>query len=309
MSTATAPSSSSASIAAAVPTPTAGRPHIYPAVYCPPCISQHAHTSHAKRIISVIKAVRGEVYGECVRNMLHVDAQNKSPPAITRIHCRVNDRHIAHILVTLLGVDYKVAGTNVSSDFSEGTYIIRMSAPCDPGVITLDITTMPRNMWRLDRPSFDIDTLASNSQSLYVYTVPSPGDPAHPIDVILSRVMSKKFALLHHDSTGKKTAIALKHAVDLVASGWIMDDRVLGARGWLASFWKDVRLIRRNPIAISDECSICQEKFRASDIVVVLPCSHAFHGFCDQKHCTGGICTWVETNASCPCCRRVICGN
>lgn len=47
-------------------------------------------------------------------------------------------------------------------------------------------------------------------------------------------------------------------------------------------------------------CSICLEDYVKLDMVMSLPCNHAFHESC--------LSTWLSTARSCPCCRGNVCG-
>ena len=45
----------------------------------------------------------------------------------------------------------------------------------------------------------------------------------------------------------------------------------------------------------AEECPVCQEGFRAGQLVTVLPCEHAFHADCAEQ--------WLRRKATCPVCR------
>ncbi|PNH02721.1 Protein goliath [Tetrabaena socialis] len=112
------------------------------------------------------------------------------------------------------------------------------------------------------------------------------------------------------DMTHKRLAYTVGEAIKLVNDGWCMDDSALGSRSWLAARWADLKHPNsshetQRPVC-SDVCSICQEAFTASDVALLLPCSHAFHGFCDRKLLSGGISRWLEDNVTCPCCRQLV---
>lgn len=50
-----------------------------------------------------------------------------------------------------------------------------------------------------------------------------------------------------------------------------------------------------------DECAICLDRFKSSEKVIHLPCTHQFHSDC--------LLPWIETNAHCPCCRTIVIGS
>ena len=264
--------------------------------YCPPCMSFPARAVQFKRIVGVIKALRGEIYGKSVRDMISVDLpySNKNQYVMDSIKCRFADMKSVYTLISILRVDYTVL-----DDSDDGIFIVQLKPNSS---IRLETTTILRNMWRLDRPSFDVDGLASNNTSMFVYTLPTPFDPADNMTVILSRILNQKFSLAVIDATNKRTAVTVVEAIRMVQSGWTMDNKMLGPRSWIASTWKNLVEMK------SDECSICQERFGPADIVIALPCSHVFHGFCDKTQ-KGGICRWLQDNSSCPCCRRNVCGH
>ena len=261
--------------------------------------------SHFKRVVAVIKSLGGDVYGSCIRDVLEYDARVKVTawPTLSAIKCRFNSVKSIHALVSVLKVDYALNQdvNAVASDLT--TLVIKLPAPCDPGAIRVDATTVVRYMWRLERPSFDVDTLASNSTALFVYTLPTPNEPSDAISTTLFRINTRKFSLFQLDPTAKRTASIVAEAIALIANGWEMDDATLGPRGWIAAAWNDMHDIRKIKRKVcGDECAICQERFKPSDIVVALPCTHAFHGRCENE--TGGLCEWLEDKSTCPVCRR-----
>ncbi|PNH02719.1 hypothetical protein TSOC_011271 [Tetrabaena socialis] len=269
-----------------------------------------------KRIIAVIKALKGDVYGSCVRDIIQYDSHifgrsEQPPPANTMgtIQCRLSDRSQLSTTLSILRIDYDVTSID-SLDYTEGLFRVRLKAPCSPGVVTLHVTTMVRNLWRLQRPLFDVDTLASGNASIFIYTLPTPNDATDAVSSIMVRILARRFSLIHMDMTHKRLAYTVGEAIKLVNDGWCMDDSALGSRSWLAARWADLKHPNsshetQRPVC-SDVCSICQEAFTASDVALLLPCSHAFHGFCDRKQGTGGISRWLEDNLTCPCCRQLV---
>ena len=49
-------------------------------------------------------------------------------------------------------------------------------------------------------------------------------------------------------------------------------------------------------IMSSDECSICLEKFKVDDKIILLKCSHKYHSHCITK--------WFDKDKTCPICRQ-----
>lgn len=294
-------------------------------------MSLQTRASHFRRVLMTIKACRGDVYGQCVRDMLQYDAvASQSDPNVMRlpfeshrtfmrqIRCRLNDRTLLNTLLMVLRVDYCVTfAPSVTLDVRDDetmvddlVYNISFGHEPEQIQVTLHVCTMFRNMWRLQRPAFDVDMLASSGTSIYVYTSPSMYSPADQVGTVLSRVFAKRFAPVNPDATAKSMAMAVVAAADMVLDGWTMDNTVLGGRHqqhWAVCQWKDVIPRYGAQRVKGDECSICQERFRHADVVLLLPCSHAFHCHCSGKRdSSDGICRWIQLNDSCPCCRKNI---
>lgn len=278
---------------------------------------QHVHALQFKRIASVAKALKGEIYGESVRDMLAYDFQAATlvpqsfGSGLGTLRVRFDDIRSWYSFLSVLRVDYKVTPAPASESASgeeshepREAVTVSLSPPSHPGTLRIVLSDEPRVAWRTRRPCFDVDALACNRTGVYLYTTMTPHDALAGAGIagVLGRIYARRFCLTAVDPTPRETARAAKRAVALVRAGWTMDDAWLGAKSWLAAHWKDVPKER----VCSEECSICQERFLPHDVAVVLPCQHAFHGFCDQKYCAGGICTWLTDNASCPCCRRVL---
>ncbi|PNH12595.1 hypothetical protein TSOC_000461 [Tetrabaena socialis] len=254
----------------------------------------------------MIKALKGEVYGAGVRDIIQYDAMTtKTPlPIMSDIKCRFKEVYWVRALYALMRVDYDIIHPE-ARDYTDWCFRVRLRPPCFPGAITIHVTTMVRNLWRLERPFFDVDTLASNSLAIYVYTPPTPNEPLDTVTSTMSRILAKRFSLFQIDTSNKRISQAIAEAVQMVQNGWIMDDHTLGARSWIACPWKDVKKPRIGSEK-PDVCSICQDTFTLHDIVISLPCAHSFHGFCDQTHKKGGVVKWLEENPACPCCRKVV---
>ena len=59
--------------------------------------------------------------------------------------------------------------------------------------------------------------------------------------------------------------------------------------GRMGSSWKSSN---------QDQCAICLDRFKASEMVSLLPCAHRFHSDC--------VLPWLQSNAQCPCCRTTV---
>ena len=276
-------------------------------VYFPADMAFTLHAAQYQRILAIIKGLRGDVYGECVReNILYEVARHSSSKAscmsgisMQCINCRMPDERAVHNLIAVLRIDYTVVHGQ-----SPGVYIIQIQQLCKPGMILLETTVLPREMWRLRRPIFDVDSLASNASSLYSWPLAVESNAGDKTLQILCRIYARRFALNVLDGTGPVVVSAIQRAMSLIDKGWIMDEDARGeGKGWIVT-----RGLVPGPAsparrATNDVCAICHEPLLPSDCVVTLQCKHAFHGFCNAKEQEGGICAWLKDSLTCPFCR------
>lgn len=293
--------------------------------YDPVRAGQEARVFQFKRLVSLIKALRGEVYGECVRDLLLlVSDANQESCMLDRIRCRMGCRAMAQTLLSVMRVDFHVQCVNYI-DSVEASYRVYLSGPAAPQTIQLDVTTMSYSMWRLQRLNFDVDNLASSSRSLFVWslfgsnpmstaqvhcTEARPSNPGHLIET-LARIHQRRFSLLGEGSCTIHLD-ALMGAIDMVQSGWTHDSSRSGNWDiWIMAAPEvptldvptpDVPTLDV-PAPDAPTCAICQDPLKQGDCVVRLPCKHVFHGHCDAANKRGGICQWLRINGSCPYCR------
>ena len=62
--------------------------------------------------------------------------------------------------------------------------------------------------------------------------------------------------------------------------------------------------IDQSDIDNKNNCSICMDKFKLNDKVLILPCGEQKHYFhCDSSETCSGILPWLKENNTCPICR------
>jgi hypothetical protein len=162
------------------------------------------------------------------------------------------------------------------------------------GMPTIAYKTMDRRIWRATFTcNFDIDALAINRTSMYM-----PGSTKSLLGItmssILKNIRDKKFTIVSEDVVS-----LLPRVVDMVCSGWSLLNT--GNSKYYVTKWSNFYQTVR-----TTECCICQDRFKEDDVIVYLTkCQHAFHGYCDQKYCSGGLCKWFQQNeqGTCPMCR------
>jgi hypothetical protein len=162
--------------------------------------------------------------------------------------------------------------------------------------------TTPKNLWKMQRPIFDVDSLACNNHGIYVWPYGSLHD-AHTdrIGTIMNRIFRMTFSL--YPSSSRKdnecTIEAIQSAIHMVRCGWTMVKEDSDKTAWN---------IARHTNSVADMCcAICQETFIADEVVVRLACGHCFHASCHRREGeveAGGLCEWLRRSNACPCCRQ-----
>ena len=259
---------------------------------------------HSERLVKLIKAFHGDVFGESLAMLLVSKKQETSAHTTTshderwnnnsKLRCRVSPEHI-RLFLAVLRIDYMVH-QNESQTCS--CYVVRPKHPQQPqqqqfGVIELHIVVMNRRDWYLSFAELDVDMIANDMHRLYVRT----GAPARlanlpeavcdPLTYIIGRLQHKQFALLDSGRTIGNNLRIMDRAYRLVQEeGWTMDDTIIGCRGWLVCRFFEVHTHRPWVRANGDTCSLCLEIFKDEDIVVNLCCGHTFHYLCPPSTST-----------------------
>lgn len=264
-------------------------------------------------LVGYVKAFNGDIYGSFVRDwkVLGIILCNLN------IQTRLDPSYIS-VFLNILSLKYKVYLTKSDDTFNNNLVVTSLKiVSLDPGVfdfypVTMEIIYIPKSRFHLQRCDFDVNLLAENSTSVYIYKYEIPGSMhiCDKIGFVKDRICKNHFCLLNKTSGILEDPIAVTKLIEsantLIKRGWLMDDHILSDDSWILSSWKNLmrqRSRKRRVLQNSCECSLCQEEFDETDIVLNTCCNHTFHWQCRNDQ--GGIKKWVEEhqNISCPICR------
>lgn len=270
-------------------------------------------------IINHMKAFYCDVFGSFVYNW-RVLGNFKLEPISFRI-----DVSFLPLFLNVLSMTYTIHD-EVSGMIGEYpiTWMYTLTHKQNPKLINpikLRVLVISKKNFRSYPVDFDINLLAEDDACVYVRSMPkSTRYILDKITHVKERICEKKFCVvehLHNCRVSKDIANVIEHAVHLLNSGWVMDDNLLNESGWVLTKWEN---LLRNPNKIRtsfssdnilrmkscDECCLCQEKFKESDIVINTPCNHNHHWVCPQsENENNGLKCWVrdQNKTCCPCCR------
>ena len=131
---------------------------------------------------------------------------------------------------------------------------------------------------------------------------------------ILNRIINRKFSFIHENYSYDCMFDNINKCIELINSGWIMDDFYLKEKTSILFLWKNrysnIRTSYDNnklkKLEDSNYCSICSSNFEEGDLVINTKCNHNFHWNCDNKK--SGIRKWVSKfSHNCPICRCEYC--
>jgi len=293
-------------------------------------------------LILHIKAFDGDVFGGVVR-----DYRVGGMVYVKDINCRL-DNLVLQVFIQTLQVyfDVQEVSVEIGGHFADYIKKIKVSRKTDEmdsllymsgsgnvfSYVYLDIVVMSRIEWMRLPCDFDINLLAENSHSLYM-RVPCVllNRYTDKINHVMNRIKGNTFCSLENSYT--KTPEQVKTLVDrackLVTRGWIMDDSLLGDKTWVVGAWQimsnGLRMVRKgydrveyDKMLSKKECSICNEEFKRTDIVINTKCNHNFHwqeplhgsasrSECGHTVCCKGLKEWVSRgNITCPICRQIM---
>lgn len=293
-------------------------------------IHDDKHTKMKKLIDGLlmhIKAFEGDVFGGVVR-----DYKTQGLVYVRDINCRI-DSIMLTIFLQTLNLHYKVR--ELSSDFS-GKFVdyvkkLYVTFKDDENIVYtyLDIIVVSRVEWLRLPCDFDVNLLAESASSVYVrsnYT--NMNKVVDKYSFVLDRVKKSTFAQL--ESLAAKTPEHACYFVDrafkMSMRGWIMDDFYLGSNTYVMNAWMffvntptfvrtEYDSQKLELMKSMDECAICSEKFKDTDIVINTKCNHNFHwsqAGCNRQTsggagalCCKGLQEWIKLdNSSCPLCRK-----
>lgn len=266
-----------------------------------------------------IKAFDGDIFGGAIR-----DYKTLNIPYVKDVNCRI-DTILLNVFIQTLHIHFEVVESPLEID---GRFVLinkklRVALKDNKNVATcINIVIMSRVEWLRLPCDFDVNILAENASSLFVRSSYVPLNRfVDKLGYITKRINDMVFAQL--ESTSNKTPDEINYIVDravsLVDGGWTMDDNILGKEGFVVNTWKafvtDTKNIRTSydsaklKLTTSHrECSLCNEEFEASDIVINTCCNHNFHWDkqkYNQSNGCRGLSEWVNVGkTSCPLCRK-----
>lgn len=294
-----------------------------PSVASPPNLKYGGVSAHLHRISSLVKALRGDIFGD----LLWTGGVQGNHEATQSLSCRVPSDSLSY-LVPLLQLEYHVTRESMPtydpSNPGSTTCQLRVHLPVGGGcfrTLPMTVVASSRTAWRTVDLCFDIDALAMDADRVYLrFVTASMRQVPDRMAFVTGRIRAKRFCVLDGPDSSVKMGGLLRRARALVASGWTMDDALLGRRSWVAGRWEELSARGRVamamlPPAVSDsawtttaidtcrECALCHDCFVTGDIIVNLSCNHNFHVQC-PSHNGSGLCTWMDEHVTCPCCRH-----
>ena len=267
-----------------------------------------------------IKAFDGDIFGGAIR-----DYKTLNLPYVKDINCRI-DSMLLNIFIQTLHIHFDVVEYPLEID---GKFVLinkklRVALKDKVNVATcINIVIMSRVEWLRLPCDFDVNILAENSSSLFVRSsYITLNRFVDKLGYVIKRINNMVFAQL--DSTSNKTPDEINYVVyraaSLVDGGWTMDDTILGKEGFVVNTWKTFLTDAKNKRTSYDtaklklttsqrECSLCNEEFDESDIVINTCCNHNFHWdkqkYNSNSNCCKGLSEWVHVGkTSCPLCRK-----
>lgn len=281
-----------------------------------------------------IKAFDGDIFGGTIR-----DYRVRGTVHIKDINCRI-DHTLLHVFIQSLHPYFEVDEVVVELGGSFADYIkkIRVTLKNDNYdnrcYTYVSIVVMPRLEWMRLPCDFDVNLLAENANSRFVrYPCLMLNRYTDKLNHVVERIQSNTFCSLEtcYNKTPEQIKTLIDTASGLVSRGWIMDDALFGDRTWVVSSWhlitNGLRMVRKgfdnhqcDKMFASKECSICNEEFKSTDILINTKCNHNFHWneFSTNSHsaasrssrqsvCCKGLKEWVNRgNITCPICRQVM---
>ena len=316
-----------------------------PAKYQPPLYSSralgHTHISNnnqtppasmppepdLQRIIRLIYAFHGDIFGEvllqtaaftsyqsCVDGRKPLCAPRDTHEDDVHVRCRISPEQ-SILFLSILRVDYVVERVDATGSYrisSQPSASASASSAESRRCVNLHLCLSSRRDWCLSASDFDVDMLAMDTHRLYVRSgAPSRLPQANawaasdPFSYLLSRLRARRFSLVDAGRTLLINQRAMRRAHVLLKNGWIMDDAMLGDRGWLMSAYSRVGEHRKYvPPGEQqhDTCALCLDAFKDDDLVVHLCCGHTFHYTCpggsvDAEQHDRGLSAWLHAGA------------
>ena len=293
-------------------------------------------SAHVMRVASVIKSMRGVIFGEFVwRGVVSGDFAT-----VEHIECHMPLDALS-FLAPILRLDYPSTvdgcSSNNPSSLEVRTHTYTVWLPAVPTVhkLRVSVNVTPRRSWRSPDVAFDVDALAVDSDRMYVRCIALPlvRTVNDRLSFLVARMRERRFGILDTLSQGM-LANVVGRAMHLIDDGWTMDDAVRGKDAWVLARWRtfvcDPASVRQSLVsgppslcglpAKHDLCPLCHDAFSLDDLVINLACNHNFHCACpspgslslstcpNTKDAHGGVTgliTWFSHgHDTCPCCRE-----
>jgi hypothetical protein len=295
---------------------------LFPVRVAPTLPGDHAYqpkAMHLARIVSLIKALRGDVFGEFVTlGLVQGDFDS-----VTCLDCRLPAEALPGF-APVLRLDYAV--TSDADEDASSMWNVRFQVHLGQGPpVKLRVIAARRATWRLSGNALDLDLVAVDGDNMYVrYHTPALRVLSDRLSYLVTRIRHRRFCLLDATPANLEHGRQMRRAAKLVnVGGWHMDDMLGGRATWVVALWG---VLTRNPDCVrlaaslsaaqatSDsnacqhsDCPLCHEAFAPSDVVVNLSCNHNFHVNCPTSSGTqNGLSTWLDEHDTCPCCRAKV---
>ena len=267
-------------------------------------------------VAQYVKAFNGDVFGSFVRDWIF-----RGESHVRDLDCRI-DANLYDIFIKILSTIYKVERVDIDDQYDFFRVNI-LTYKISPYVLsfdkfedfTIDIVPLTVEQFSTTPSDFDVNLLIENSVKTYLKFIPSCFSPfIDKIGYIRQRIAEKRFCLVERSTTEAITSRLIERSIKMVKNQWKMDDAFLKEKSWIVTKWTELYFntekcrmylsdTKRKIIVACSECTLCQHKFAATDIVVNLSCHHSFHWQCNERI---GLKNWVtdQCKTSCPNCRK-----
>lgn len=277
-----------------------------------PFISEKNTIDVINDIITYVKLFSGDIYGDCIR-----DYRIGLKTNISNIDIRIEPVYLKP-LITLINIKYTTDELLPIKEFNGiniNTLKITSKSVFIFNSITINIVLMTYKMFRVSFIDFDVNLITENDQSLYLRLIPyAIKYISDKLSFVKNRIQNKTFSCLDvypGERSLTDLTYIIEKAIVLTKQGWMMDDLLQNKMTWIVGTWngfkngqhkKKITQEKHKQLIATTECSLCQEQFDGTDIVINTACNHTFHWNCNN---TNGLLYWVkkQNKSSCPCCR------
>lgn len=282
-------------------------------------------------VVLHIKAFDGDIYGGFVR-----DYRVGNTLYVKDINCRLDNAVLLLFMQTLnVYFDVEEVSVEIGGSFADYRKKIKVMlkdtetnslsyASSRKPYIFIDIVIMSRIEFMRLPCDFDVNILTENSHSLYIRNpYNSLNKYSDRLNFVKERIENRLFCSVDdcYTKTPEQILGLIERGFRMVMKGWIMDDILLGNKTWVLGQWSilnnQLKMIRKkydkekyDKMITMCECSICNEDFKSTDMIINTRCNHNFHW---NDMCTSysvkckGLKEWVKRgNINCPICRQIM---